>query len=98
MSKLPDGVPPPPALSPELQAALQGAVDQSIGSLDSLRITLRDYVHVQQKRGKSLGEIDGQLRKLISEVHAKSDGDGVATGLTTQIVKWTRSFFSGMPD
>jgi hypothetical protein len=70
-------------------------VGQSLGSLDSLRITLRRYVQAQRKRGASLGDIDAQLRKLVTE--SDGDDDGVSDELATQIAKWTRSFFSGAP-
>lgn len=90
-------LPPPPELPPELQVALQRAVSQSLGSLDSLRITLRRHVQTQRKRGHSLGDIDAQMRLLMADAgtQADGDGDGVSQELAMQVAKWTRAFFSG---
>jgi len=85
----------PPELSPELQTALQQAVRQSLGALDSLRLTLRRHVHSERNRGVSLRDIDAHLRKLMSEADARASGAGVSSELTAQVAKWTRSFFSG---
>jgi hypothetical protein len=98
MSETVDGaLPVPPELPPNLQAELQRALMKSLGSLDSLRVSLRRHVQRQRNRGVSLGEIEAQLRMLMLEadtaVHPDSrhaNGD-----LTRQIVKWTRAFFSG---
>ena len=97
MSEHIDGAVPSPAeLSPELQAALQGAVSQTLGSLDVLRLTLRRHVQAQRKRGASLGDIDAQMRKLIAATDTiAADGASVSGELATQVGKWARAFFSG---
>ena len=97
MSNPTDGaLPVPPELPPELKAALQAAVAQSLGSLDSLRQTLRRHVRTQQSRGVLLGEIDAQIRKLMADAtHAAGDVDGETRELAKQVAQWTRSFFSG---
>jgi hypothetical protein len=99
MSEPMDGaLPPPPELPPELQAALERALSQSLGSLDSLRITIRRHVRSQRKRGASLDEIDAQMRKMMAAADTKADdGATVTRELSTQIAKWTRTFFSGTP-
>lgn len=91
-----EALPPPPELPPELRAALQRAVSQSLGSLDSLRITLRRHVHAQRNRGASLGAVDAQIRELMAEADATAAAEGgVSSELSTQVAKWTRAFFSG---
>jgi hypothetical protein len=99
ISESSDGaVPVPPELPPELQAELERAFTDSLGSLDSLRTTLRRHVRRQRNRGASLGEIDAQMRALMAEAESNAaDGDGkhVNGDLTNQVVKWTRAFFSG---
>ena len=101
MSNPSDGALPPDSMQAELPAELQDALkqafNQSLGSLDSLRITLRRHVHAQRRRGASLGDIDTQVRQMVSQVETNSDGDGMTGDLATQIAKWTRSFFSGTP-
>jgi hypothetical protein len=89
-------LPPLSELPPELQVALQQAVSQSLGSLDSLRITLRRHVLAQRQRGASLGQIDAQMHQMMAATDAKArDGATVTRELSSQIAKWTRSFFSG---
>jgi hypothetical protein len=91
--------PPPPELPAELAAALHRAVAQSLGSLDSLRTTLRSHVHRERKRGSSLGDIDAQMRKMMTQADVNAGADRVASNaeLATQITKWTRAFFHGTP-
>ena len=85
----------PLELSLELHTALEKAVNQNLGSLDSLRTTLRRHVHAERLRGVSLVDIDSHLRKLLGEAEGKATDDGTSTELGTQVAKWTRSFFSG---
>ena len=91
-----EAFPPAPDLPPELRIALQHAVAQSLGSLDSLRITLRRHVHAQRNRGASLSAVDAQVRELMAEADANASADGgMSSELSSQVVKWTRAFFSG---
>jgi hypothetical protein len=84
-------------LPDQLVRDLQQAVVKALGSLDTLRISLRTHVRKERRRGASLKQIDAELRVIVERMEeaAEKDGRDAADGeLTAQITKWSKSFFA----
>ncbi|HJP59768.1 MAG TPA: hypothetical protein VJ865_07205 [Gemmatimonadaceae bacterium] len=88
-----------PTLPEELAAALGRATSETLNSLFSLRLALRDHVRAERADGATLSQIDGELREMI--VTAGGDPTAAAYSvervneLTTQVLKWSASFYLG---
>lgn len=86
------------ALPEELVAALRRATSETLTSLFSLRIALRDHVRAERVDGATLDDINGQLREMI--VAAGGNPAGVEysaermSELTKQVLKWSSSFYA----
>ena len=87
------------ALPEELAFALRRTASETLISLLSLRIALRDHVRAERSDGATLSEIDGGLREMI--VVAGGDPAGAdysaarMSELTKQVLKWSATFYSG---
>ena len=83
----------------ELASALRQTTAETFASLLSLRIALRDYVRAERSEGATLSDIDGELRQMI--VVAGGDPAGVSYSeermgeLTTHVLKWSQTFYTG---
>src|SRR6266566_2584885 len=60
-------------LPDELTAALRRATDRTLNALFSLRRAVREHVHDERSRGATLGEIDTDLRTMITTAAGNSD-------------------------
>ena len=87
-----------PQLPAELAAALQRATTQTLRSLHSLRVALREHVHSERARGVSLVDIDARLRDMIDVAAGDTDGPAYSVErvaeLKTQVIKWSEAVFS----
>jgi hypothetical protein len=85
-------------LSSELASALRRSTTQTITALLSLRIAVRDHVHIERAQGATLGEIDGGLAEMI-DIAGGEPGDTAHSAervdeLKTQVLKWSEAFYS----
>ena len=89
-------------LPEQLVAALRRAASETLTSLLSLRIALRDHVCAERAEGSTLIQIDDKLREMI----VVAGGDPLATDysaermieLTTHVLKWSKSFYASRRD
>jgi len=96
MANQSDGSPSP--LPDELLAALRRASDRTLAALQSLRESIRDHVHTEKSNGATLGEIDADLRGMITTAggdasHPEYPSDRIDE-LTLQVLKWAESFYA----
>ncbi|SRR5689334_18230029 len=86
-------------LPDELAAALRRATAETLGSLLSLRIALRDHIRAERVGGATLSEIDGGLREMIVVAGGDPEAADYSAArmreLTTQVLKWSGTFYSG---
>jgi hypothetical protein len=86
-------------LPDELAAALRLTTAETLASLLSLRIALRDHIRAEHADGATQAEINDRLRDMI--VSAAGDPAAVSYSaervneLTSQILKWSATFYSG---
>ena len=82
----------------ELVAALRRTAGETLRSLLSLRIALRDHVRAERSDGASLSEIDSALREMIIVAGGDPSGANYSAErmdeLTTHVLKWSESFYS----
>lgn len=85
------------ALPEELVAALRRATSETLTSLFSLRIALRDHVRAERADGATLDDINGELREMIVVAGGNPTGADYSaermSELTTQVLKWSSSFY-----
>jgi hypothetical protein len=82
----------------ELEGALAQAMVSAVGSLDTLRTTLRRHVRGRRSRGASLPAIDRELKVLVERIEQRARHAGDDSGdadLVAQIKKWNKTFYSG---
>jgi hypothetical protein len=88
---------PYPSIPQALDRALRRATDRTLTSLTALRQTLGEHVHRERNLGRSLPDIQTELRVLISNVrHDSSDelaDSEHSDTLSVQVREWTEVFF-----
>jgi hypothetical protein len=93
---LPNGTLHP--LPEELDRALRRATDRTLVALTSLRKAVREHVQDERERGTTLPEIETELRAIIARVLMDAEGrdsvDGERETLATQMLKWSKGFYS----
>jgi hypothetical protein len=96
MTNTSDGMPSP--LPDELAAAMRRATDRTLNALFSLRRAVREHVQSERSRGQTLGEIDEDLRVMITTAAGDSDHPDYSLDrhdeLTREVLKWTESFYA----
>ncbi|HEY3746617.1 MAG TPA: hypothetical protein VGL17_10265 [Gemmatimonadaceae bacterium] len=80
-----------------LEHALRRATSRTLTSLAFLRRTLREHVHGERGKGRSLAEIDVEVQALTLRAHeefsATTPEAGSRDDLSGQMTKWTELYF-----